>query len=122
MIVFCVVQLLAAEFIPSQRSMGEVLLFRRNHMRRRGMTSDGEEKTQVFFSKDVQLMAMNRDTELSGKNDTLHIEKEIQIPSALFHWENVNYTIKTSGGVREILSNVEGWVKPGTLTALMVCV
>ncbi|KAL1738004.1 P-loop containing nucleoside triphosphate hydrolase protein, partial [Schizophyllum fasciatum] len=34
-------------------------------------------------------------------------------------WENVNYTVPVPGGTRRILHNVSGFVKPGTLTALM---
>ncbi|KAL2353475.1 ABC-2 type transporter-domain-containing protein [Cryomyces antarcticus] len=37
----------------------------------------------------------------------------------VFTWQNVNYTIPYEGGERKLLQNVEGFVKPGKLTALM---
>lgn len=37
----------------------------------------------------------------------------------IFHWKQVCYDVKVKGGTRRILSEVDGWVRPGTLTALM---
>jgi ATP-binding cassette, subfamily G (WHITE), member 2, SNQ2 len=36
-----------------------------------------------------------------------------------FTWERVNYHVPVSGGSLQLLNNVNGYVKPGTLTALM---
>ena len=38
----------------------------------------------------------------------------------IFHWKDVVYDIKIKGKPRRLLDHVDGWVKPGTLTALMV--
>jgi ATP-binding cassette subfamily G (WHITE) protein 2 (PDR) len=40
--------------------------------------------------------------------------------TAIFHWEDVSFDIKIGKENRRILDHVDGWVKPGTLTALMV--
>lgn len=37
----------------------------------------------------------------------------------IFTWQNVNYTIPTKGGERMLLQDVQGFVRPGKLTALM---
>ncbi|OIW22265.1 P-loop containing nucleoside triphosphate hydrolase protein [Coniochaeta ligniaria NRRL 30616] len=48
------------------------------------------------------------------------VDGELQSQSrSIFHWSNVCYDIKIKGKPRQILDNVDGWVKPGTLTALM---
>lgn len=39
--------------------------------------------------------------------------------TAIFTWQDVNYTIPYKGGQRELLHHVQGYVKPGRLTALM---
>jgi ABC-type multidrug transport system ATPase subunit len=39
--------------------------------------------------------------------------------TSIFTWQNVNYTIPYKGGQRKLLHNVNGYVKPGRLTALM---
>jgi hypothetical protein len=39
----------------------------------------------------------------------------------VLHWERVCYDVKTKdGGTRRILDNIDGFVRPGTLTVLMV--
>ncbi|CAI4214415.1 unnamed protein product [Parascedosporium putredinis] len=44
-----------------------------------------------------------------------NVEKQVSV----FHWKDVCYDIKIKKEPRRILDNVDGWVKPGTLTALM---
>lgn len=46
-------------------------------------------------------------------------EGGFQGSTSVFHWSNVCYDIKIKGKLRRILNYVDGWVKPGTLTALM---
>jgi len=45
--------------------------------------------------------------------------QEIAKNTAIFTWQNVNYTIPYKGGQRKLLQDVHGYVKPGRLTALM---
>jgi ATP-binding cassette subfamily G (WHITE) protein 2 (PDR) len=44
----------------------------------------------------------------------------VQKQVSIFHWENVNYEVQIKSETRTILDSVDGWIKPGTLTALMV--
>ncbi|KHN93838.1 ABC transporter [Metarhizium album ARSEF 1941] len=39
--------------------------------------------------------------------------------TSVFTWKNLSYTVKTPSGDRRLLDNVQGWVRPGNLTALM---
>lgn len=39
--------------------------------------------------------------------------------TSVFTWKNLCYTVKTPSGDRLLLDNVQGWVKPGMLGALM---
>lgn len=36
-----------------------------------------------------------------------------------FTWQDVNYSVPVKGGERQLLDHVEGWIKPGQMTALM---
>lgn len=46
-------------------------------------------------------------------------EQQLMQNTAIFTWKDLTYTVKTPSGPRVLLDNVYGWVKPGTLTALM---
>ena len=48
-------------------------------------------------------------------------EKEFHLPEQtdVLMWKGVSYDIPIKGGTRRLLDDVSGWVKPGTLTALM---
>jgi ABC-type multidrug transport system permease subunit len=39
--------------------------------------------------------------------------------TSIFTWKNLTYTVKTASGERKLLDNVQGYVKPGMLGALM---
>lgn len=39
--------------------------------------------------------------------------------SSIYTWKNVTYTVNTADGEKVLLDNVQGWVKPGMLGALM---
>lgn len=55
----------------------------------------------------------------------LHLETDKLFSNAVaahrkaFTWEALNYTVPVPGGTRRLLHDVYGFVKPGTLTALM---
>lgn len=46
-------------------------------------------------------------------------EKKDYSDRRVFTWENLNYVVPVPGGTRRLLHDVMGYVKPGTLTALM---
>lgn len=109
MLFFMTTYLVAAEYISAKRSKGEVLVFRRGH-------------TPAVLAKntpDDMEAATGRPTPLEKRGDHDPTEA-IQKQTAVFHWQDVCYDIKLKGGPRRILDHVDGWVKPGTLTALMV--
>ena len=109
-IAFCGVYLTATEFISAQRSKGEVLVFRRGRVPAQTTKSD-EEENQIDRPKTQDLVASK--TVSAGE-----VPPSIQKQTAIFHWDGVNYDIKVKGGTRRLLDDCDGWVKPGTLTAV----
>jgi len=112
MVFGCAVYLTASEFISAKKSKGEVLLFRR------GAVPDFDEK-----KPDVESQPEDRntvETVLSRQKTVPDAPPSIQKQTAIFHWDEVNYDIKIGKEDRRLLCGVDGWVKPGTLTALMV--
>lgn len=109
-IAFCVGHLVAAELVASERSKGEVLVFTRKGMKKHTrQVEDIETTTDNRLSKEV----------VAGHGaygSTANIEKA----TSVFHWQDICYDVKIKDETRRILNHVDGWVKPGTLTALMV--
>lgn len=110
MIFLMVAYLGATELISAKKSKGEVLVFRRGHtpasLKER---ADDEETTSQHING----------AELTKKESYTEATDIIQKQTAVFSWKNVIYDIKIKKEERRILDHVDGWVKPGTLTALM---
>ena len=107
-IALCAVYLVATEYISAQKSKGEVLLFRRGQVPEVKGTEDEESKVDDRPTAEG----------IVAQKTTSEIPPSIQKQTAQFHWLGVNYDIKVKGGGRRLLDDVDGWVKPGTLTAL----
>jgi ATP-binding cassette subfamily G (WHITE) protein 2 (PDR) len=99
----------ATEIVSSKKSKGEVLVFPRNAMPKRGRRANDEETGNGHSGAILEKPAQQETKEVAG----------IQRQTAIFHWENVIYDIKIKKEERRILDHVSGWVKPGTLTCLM---
>lgn len=108
-IFFLGIYMIAAELVSEKKSKGEVLVFRRGYK-----PAQFKEKT----SDDIEAnMAAIGPTATREADPTLagHLQQQ----TSVFHWEDVCYDVKIKKENRRILDHVDGWVKPGTLTALM---
>ncbi|KKY15173.1 putative abc-2 type transporter [Diplodia seriata] len=103
---FMFTYLLATEYISEKRSRGEVLVFRRGHA----------PASPVVARDDVETAARDQHGGIMGSPGATG---EIAEQSSVFHWQNLCYEIKTKAGSKRLLDRVDGWIKPGTLTALM---
>ncbi|KAJ9143354.1 ABC transporter CDR4 [Pleurostoma richardsiae] len=103
------VYFIASEYITAKKSKGEVLVFRRGFVPP-SLTKGGSD---IEKSLSGPVPVVDKQGYLSSS------EGAFRGSTSVFHWSNVCYDIKTKGHPRRILDNVDGWVKPGTLTALM---
>ncbi|KAK4654368.1 Multidrug resistance protein [Podospora pseudocomata] len=109
---FTTTYMLAAETVSAAKSKGEVLLFRRGHKPASFKENKGDaESGGVAVAGPVAKAAAGYQSDKESGN--------IQGSTSVFHWNNVCYEVKVKKETRQILNNVDGWVKPGTLTALM---
>ncbi len=111
MFFLCGTYLFATEFISAQKSKGEVLVFPRGQVP--ALSKKDDEEEQMNDRPTAQGVAAEKT--VSGREIPASIHKQ----TATFHWDGVNYDIKIKGEPRRLLDDVDGWVKPGTLTALM---
>ncbi|PWW80121.1 putative ABC transporter [Tuber magnatum] len=101
---FLATYLIATEKISSARSRGEVLVFPRKQLKKWAAHGDSE---------GCAISGVVAESEASEVPVAIHRQTDI------FHWKDVCYDITIKGEDRRILDHVDGWVKPGTLTALM---
>ncbi|KAL0937284.1 ABC transporter [Colletotrichum truncatum] len=113
---FFIAYIITAEYAKPPKSEGEVLIFRRGKM-----PAGLDEKLRADEEQ------QNRETVLTEKIQSSGAEKHTDLkrprPSAcekpIFHWEDICYDVKIKDQDRRILDNVDGWVQPGVITALM---
>lgn len=103
-----VLYLLATEYIAAKKSKGEVLVFRR------GVTAPPKAKADVEASVSGPITILEKENDVPSAD-----VGAIQASTSVFHWSKVCYDVKIKTETRRILDHVDGWVKPGTLTALM---
>lgn len=109
---FLTAYLIATELNSSSSSTAEVLLFLRGHR-----AKVIQRITEHIGNGDGQ-----HDLTAAGgvMNNNQRQEVEyIQPQKSIFTWHDVVYDIHMNEEPRRLLDHVSGWVKPGTLTALM---
>ncbi|KAL4861099.1 hypothetical protein BDV12DRAFT_180739 [Aspergillus spectabilis] len=102
MVFFMFIYLIATEYITEAMSKGEVLVFRRGHHQKISNDDEADATTPA-----------HDDSNLEGSG------AKIQRQTSIFQWQDLCYDITIKGEPRRILDHVNGWVKPGTATALM---
>ncbi|KAI8722396.1 hypothetical protein NCS52_00383300 [Fusarium sp. LHS14.1] len=74
-----------------------------------------DEEGQVSEKKAVS----NREGGVTEDADSNSDREDLVRNTSVFTWKNLTYVVKTPSGDRTLLDNVQGWVKPGMLGALM---
>ena len=105
-VVLCAIYLVATEFITEKKSKGEILVFRRGHK----SLNKNNAKDDLEGGNDREFAVEHTNTD-----EFAIIEQQ----TAIFQWKDICYDIEIKKERRRILDHVDGWVKPGTLTALM---
>ncbi|CAL9737869.1 pleiotropic ABC efflux transporter of multiple drugs [Monosporozyma servazzii] len=117
------VYLFVCEFNEGAKQKGEILVFPASIIRqwkKEGKIKSGEQNTDDI-EKNVDSSVtdgkmLDDDEDFQGDAQE---EVGLSKSEAVFHWRNLCYDVQIKDETRRILNNVDGWVKPGTLTALM---
>ncbi|KAI1432769.1 ABC-2 type transporter-domain-containing protein [Xylaria sp. CBS 124048] len=114
--IVCVLHLICAQYIPAERSKGDIQRFR-------------HPRDSAKHNSDTETGSLSRVTQdigkLNGQDHPITEKVSVATPttpvqSSLFHWNELSYEVKLGGGkTKKILDRIDGWVKPGSLTALM---
>jgi ABC-type glutathione transport system ATPase component len=98
---------IAVELNSATTSTAEQLVFQRGHVPAH-MQPDKKRSDQ-------EMAQIAKADAQAGEADVSAIEEQ----KSVFTWRNVIYDIEIKGEPRRLLDHVSGYVKPGTLTALM---
>lgn len=109
MFILFVGHLVMSELVASERSKGEVLVFRRSKMKKSAKRHSTDEEAGGATAHEGEKISRSPS-----------VEQTVQKQVSIFHWEKVTYEVQIKGETRKILDNVDGFIRPGTLTALMV--
>lgn len=105
---FMVIYFTATELNSSTSSAAEVLVFRRGHVPAAMLQSGKKDDEEAVADQGAEKEGGD-----SGEVAAIPPQEDI------FTWRDVVYDIKIKGEPRRLLDHVSGYVKPGTLTALM---
>ncbi|CAO2652844.1 Nn.00g022550.m01.CDS01 [Neocucurbitaria sp. VM-36] len=108
LIFFMMTYFIAVEINSSTSNTAEQLVFQRGHVPAY-MQKDGKR------SSDEETDGATKPGEHEGAGDLSAIEEQ----KGVFTWRDVVYDIEIKGEPRRLLDHVSGYVKPGTMTALM---
>ncbi|KNC28910.1 hypothetical protein FF38_14545, partial [Lucilia cuprina] len=110
---------------PGERTKGEVLVYPRQVVKKLAkaykskqaddLESGAGETASVKAADDLA----NMDFEDIEKKQNERAKNLIEASEDVFYWKDVCYEVQIKSETRRLLSYVDGWVKPGTLTALM---
>lgn len=106
LIFFMATYFVAVEINSSTTSTAEQLVFRRGHVPAYLQAHEKQTDAESGESKHEKE---------EGVGDVSAIEEQ----KGIFTWRNVVYDIEIKGEPRRLLDHVSGYVKPGTMTALM---
>ena len=107
---FLATYLVAAELAKPPRTRGEILVFRRGKGSLKSKKTDSLDPENQLQGHGIVAENVKATVEPGG----------VSAGTAVFHWEDLCYDIKIKGKERHLLEHVDGWVKPGVSTALMV--
>ncbi|KAL2703108.1 hypothetical protein AAEP93_007406 [Penicillium crustosum] len=102
---FHVFHLVLVEYTSQTKHTAEALVFRPGHMPLPQCQGDMESGQELF-------------TKLEFRNPESRIDNFPKQTDTI-SWKGLNYDLPIQGGHKRLLEDVNGWVKPGTLTALM---
>ena len=94
---------------------GSIVEYKRGHAPERLTKAMEEGDAEVDEEQAVE----NEGDATRASSETANDEEEIVGNASVFTFSDVNYTVKVKGGTRDLLQNVQGWVRPGKLTALV---
>ncbi|EMD42318.1 hypothetical protein CERSUDRAFT_79900 [Gelatoporia subvermispora B] len=109
LILFQITQVLLIEYFPQFGGGGSAVIYAKE-------TADNKARNAALQEHKAERRGKSKgDVEVQESSN----ESSTRFERKSFTWERINYHVPVAGGSRRLLHDVYGYVKPGTLTALM---
>ena len=117
---FLATYVIICEFNKGAMQKGEILLFQQKDLKKlkkqkRSQDVESSATSSGAILEKVLPEEAGKESATNSDSDALDIPKQ----SDIFHWRNLKYEVKIKKENRVILNSIDGWVKPGQVTALM---
>ncbi|VEU20288.1 DEKNAAC101162 [Brettanomyces naardenensis] len=118
---FLFVYLLLVETNRGAMQKGEIIVFQRSTLKK---LKKENKLAEIVPNDDIEAGYSSGEKPAGIKEETESGETDDGVGKLIagkdiFHWRDVCYEVQIKSETRRILEHVDGWVKPGTLTALM---
>lgn len=118
---FLGVYILLTEFNKGAMQKGEIVLFLRGSLKKHRQDADKHKAIVADAENNIPSEKVPFNDEVDALKHDSGSSRDLEVPKAgnIFHWRELTYQVKIKSEDRVILNHVDGWVKPGQLTALM---
>ncbi|ONH74626.1 Multidrug resistance protein CDR1 [Pichia kudriavzevii] len=113
-IFFLFVYVTLVELNKGAMQKGEIILFQQSKLREMRKEKKSKQISDIEGGSEKPAGVYDH-----GNEDSEDGVNNLTVGSDIFHWRDVCYEVQIKDETRRILNHVDGWVKPGTLTALM---
>ncbi|KIK62247.1 hypothetical protein GYMLUDRAFT_42191 [Collybiopsis luxurians FD-317 M1] len=114
---FQITQIIALEFFPQYVANVGFRIFAKEDAETKKLNED-QQARKAAKQQRAQAIADGKMLEEAEKEEKIEALATREYRKT-FTWEKLNYVVPVPGGTRRLLHDVNGYVKPGTLTALM---
>ncbi|KAH7175408.1 ABC-2 type transporter-domain-containing protein [Dactylonectria macrodidyma] len=116
-VLFFITYMVSAELVSEKKSKGEVLVYRRGH--KPAVLANAEKHHSDPEAAMAHIGPVVTAERTRSRPQTKDANGLLQEQTSVFQWHDVCYEVQIKSETRQILDHVDGYVKPGTLTALM---
>ncbi|KAF9888082.1 hypothetical protein FE257_009347 [Aspergillus nanangensis] len=118
-IFFVIMTMVGMEFQRPNKGGSSVTIFKRGEAPESVEKALEKQKPPEDMESGKKENGSSTEFDRNGSDEPEEGVGDIAKSTSIFTWKDINYTIPAGGGKKKLLHDVQGYVKPGRLTALM---
>lgn len=120
-VVFLFVYIGLTEWNKGAMQKGEIILFLKGSLKKVKKQREQQNAKSDDIENNIpnEKISYSDAMEKDGSGNSSAYDDKVETQKQIFHWKDLTYQVKIKSEQRVILNHVDGWVKPGQITALM---